>query len=109
MLFQVVFPCVNIITHFTFEWILLVRLFVTIECTFQQILITNVTVHICMTFSNVVLQQELCIEFPLTYVAIRLVFLVVLSEVFLETTFITENFAMVHGPQVCDVLKYFHF
>ena len=65
-----------------------------------------------------VLQQELCIEFPLTYVTIRLVFLVVLSEVSLETTFITENFATilagsflsnVHGPQVCDVLKSFHF
>ena len=66
-----------------------------------------------------VLQQELCIEFPLTYVAIRLVFLVVLSEVSLETTFITENFATilagsflsyVHGPQVCDVLlKHIHF
>ena len=115
VLFQVVFPCVNIITHFTFEWILLVRLFVTIECTFQQILITNVTAHICMTFSNVVLQQELCIEFPLTYVAIRLVFLVVLSEVFLETTFITEKFATilagsflsnVHGPQVCESVMY---
>ena len=118
MLFQVVFPCVNIITRFTFECILLVRLFVTIECTLQQIGIANVTVHICMTFSNVVLQQELCIEFPLTYVAIRLVFLVVLSEVSLETTFITENFATiladsflsyVHGPQVCDVLlKHIH-
>ena len=65
-----------------------------------------------------VLQQELCIEFPLTYVAIRLVFLVVLYLVSLETTFITENFATilagsflsyVHSPQVCDVLKHFHF
>ena len=104
--------------HELFQVVFLVRLFVTIECTFQQIFITNVIVHICMTFSNVVLQQELCIEFPLTYVAIRLVFLVVLSEVSLETTFITENFATilagsslsnVQGPKVCDVLKYFHF
>ena len=28
--------------------------------------LTNVTVHMCMTSSDVVLQQELCIEFPLT-------------------------------------------
>ena len=65
-----------------------------------------------------VIQQELCIEFPLTYVTIRLVFLVVLSEVSLETTFINENIATilaggflsnVHEPQVCDVLKSFHF
>ena len=69
-------------------------------------------------FSDVVFQQELCIEFPPTYVAIRLLFLVVFSEVPLETNFITQNFATilagsflthVHAPQVCDVLKNFHF
>ena len=85
---------------------------------FSAFFITNVTVHMCMTFSDVVFQQELCIEFPPTYVAIRLLFLVVLSEVPLETNFITKNFATilagsflthVHAPQVCDVLKNFHF
>ena len=87
-------------------------------CTYQQIFIRNVTVHMCMTFSDVVFQQELCIEFPPTYVASRLLFLVVLSEVPLETNFIAKNFATilagsflthVHAPQVCDVLKNFHF
>ena len=48
----------------------------------------------------------------LSHVAIRLLFLVVLSEVPLETNFITKNFAtilagsfltQVNSPQVCDV------
>ena len=54
----------------------------------------------------------------LSHVAIRLLFLVVLSEVPLETNFITKNFATilagsflthVHAPQLCDGLKNFHF
>ena len=115
---QVIFQCVNIITCSTFEYILLVRSLVPLQCTFQQFFITNVKVYMCMTSSDVVLQLELCIECPLTYVAKRLLFLVVLSEVPLETNFITKNFATilagsflthVHAPQVCDVLKNFHF
>ena len=115
---QVIFQCVNIITCFTFEYILLVRSLVPLQCTFQQFFITNVKVYMCMTSSDVVLQLELCIECPLTYVAKRLLFLVVLSEVPLETNFITKNFATilagsflthVHAPQLCDGLKNFHF
>ena len=64
-----------------------------------------------------VLEHELCVEFSLTYVAIRLTFLVVLSKVSLESFCIAENFATikagslpsgVHRLTVCSALKNGH-
>ena len=67
-------------------------------------LITNVTAHSCVDFSNVVFQHEPCIEFLVTYVTILLILFVVLSEVSFETTFITEKFAtFLAGDVISDV------
>ena len=93
--------------------------FVSIKSTFQDNFITNLTVCICVLQSNVVLKQELCVKFSLTYVAIRLTFFVVLSKVSLESICFTENFATilagstsppsgVHRLTVCSALKNGH-
>ena len=94
----------DIITCFTLKFHLLVRLCATTKRTSYHNFITNVTVQSCVEFSNVVVQHEPCIEFPVTYVTIRVMFFVVLSEVSFKTTFITEKCAtFLAGDVISDV------
>ena len=102
MLFQLVFPVVNIITHFTLKCYVLVCLYVLTQPFFGHSFITNVTLHVCMRLCNVVLKHKLSEEFSSTCKTVSLVFLVVWSEVFVENTSFTKTFATLLA---CDILS----
>lgn len=55
-----------------------------------------------MVLSNVVLEHECSIEVLITQVTVRLLFLVKLQEVLVETTFVTEIFATFMTCDSCD-------
>ena len=55
-----------------------------------------------MVLSNVVLEHECSIEVLITQVTVRLLFLVKLQEVLVETTFVTEIFATFMTRDSCD-------
>ena len=66
MLFQLVFPVVNIITHFTLKCYVLVCLYVLTQPFFGHSFITNVTLHVCMRLCNMVVKHKLSEEFSST-------------------------------------------
>ena len=68
-------------------------LLVSVQPIFCNSCVTNTTVHSCMVVSNVVLEHVSSLEFFLTHMTGGLFYLVILQEVFVETTFVTEIFA----------------
>ena len=93
MFVQIVFPVVNSATCFTRELYVLMRLNVSFQRSLGYSCFTNITLHIFVDLSIVVLQHECSADFFLAKQTIGLFFLVVLAEVLVETTFSIERFA----------------
>ena len=93
MYFKSVFPIANKVTGFTLQLYVIMRLLVSAQPILCNSCVTNTTVHSCVVVSNVVLEHVSSLEFFLTHMTGGLFYLVILQEVFVETTFVTEIFA----------------